>query len=72
VILEEVWARPTPTHDESVGENMGAFGNTAKDGWAARMAEKERIAKTNPLDRVDKKDISYALKGWRFPLYDVK
>jgi elongator complex protein 1 len=72
VILEEVWASPTPTQDEGVAENMGAFGSTAMDGWAARMAEKERRAKTNPLDRVNRQDISYALKGWRFPLYDVK
>lgn len=70
--MEEVWARSVTTNDKSfAGNNIGVFGNSTMDGWAARMAENERKAKADPMDRVDKKDISYVLKDWRFPLYDV-
>ena len=60
--LDEIWAQP---NDE------GGVETALETGWAERMAEKARSARINPLDRVEKKEISHAVKDWRVPLYDM-
>lgn len=62
--LEEVWARPPPEGED--GEDAEPI-----EGWASRMAEKEKSARVNPLDKVMKPDISHATRDWRLPLYDL-
>ncbi|KDR75591.1 hypothetical protein GALMADRAFT_1330461 [Galerina marginata CBS 339.88] len=59
--LEEIWARPPPEDD----------GEAIPDGWAARMAEREKNKAVNPLDKVPRPEISQS-KDWRVNLLGLK
>ncbi|KAF8911562.1 IkappaB kinase complex IKAP component [Gymnopilus junonius] len=59
--LDDIWARP-PAEDD---------GEAIPDGWAARMAEREKNKVINPLDKVPKPGIAQA-KDWRMNLFDFK
>lgn len=63
--LDEIWAQP---HDQC---DVEAVMDDSNGGWAERMADKAKTAKVNPLDRVEKREISYAVKDWKVPLYDM-
>ena len=63
--LDEIWAQPSDEGDAETSLDV------VTGGWAERMAEKAKSVKINPLDRVEKREISHADKDWRVPLYDM-
>jgi hypothetical protein len=61
--LDEIWAQASEE-----GDALDASRDNG--GWVERMAEKVKGAKINPLERVERKEISHAVKDWRVPLYE--
>jgi len=55
--VEEIWKPQTAVDD-------------SEDGWAARMAEIERVKKIDPLDKVPKPNLEQE-KGWKINLFDM-
>lgn len=69
--LDEMWLRSADGLDEGTENTLGESTTPTTDGWAARMAEKEKSARVNPLDKVEKPEISPVTRDWRLPLYDM-
>ncbi|KAF9529755.1 Elongator complex protein 1 [Crepidotus variabilis] len=73
--LDEIWTRAADPEDGGTDDLVRAgepMTPSTGEGWAARMAEKERIARVNPLDKVEKPEISHSTQDWKVPLYDIK
>ncbi len=69
--LEEIWARPITNDGGSADNGIDRSGDVIPEGWADRMAAKERSARISPWDRVEQNEISHTAKDWRIPLFEI-